>query len=109
SSPISARGGRRFEHLLGLLAFIRTAHYWTVTHPDLLLEEDVQALLATNEELARVLLQDPEAARCDMGVRLFSELEDLRALNERRELEKTKRALEIQLEQKDIMLKEVNH
>ena len=104
-----ALGGRRFEHLLGLLAFIRTAHYWTVTHPDLLLEEDVQALLSANEELARVLLQDPEAARCDMGVRLFSELEDLRALNERRELEKTKRELEVQLEQKDILLKEVNH
>ena len=104
-----ALGGRRFEHLLGLLAFIRTAHYWTVTHPDLLLEEDVQALLSANEELARVLLQDPEAARCDMGVRLFSELEDLRALNERQELEKTKRELEVQLEQKDILLKEVNH
>jgi hypothetical protein len=28
-------GGRRYEHLLGLLAFIRTAHYWTVLHPNL--------------------------------------------------------------------------
>ena len=27
-------GGNRFEHLLGLLAFIRTAHYWTVLHPE---------------------------------------------------------------------------
>ena len=29
-------GGNRFEHLMGLLAFIRTAHYWTVLHPELL-------------------------------------------------------------------------
>src|SRR6185437_12986310 len=41
-----ALGGRRFEHLLGLLAFIRTAHYRTVTHPSLLLEEDVRGLLS---------------------------------------------------------------
>jgi hypothetical protein len=31
-------GGNRFEHLLGLLTFIRTAHYWTVLHPKLALE-----------------------------------------------------------------------
>lgn len=44
-----------------------------------------------------------------MGSRLFSELEDLRGLNERRELEKAKRALEAQVEQKELLLKEVNH
>jgi hypothetical protein len=38
-------GGNRFEHLLGLLAFIRTAHYWTVLHPELSLEEDARELL----------------------------------------------------------------
>jgi hypothetical protein len=102
-------GGNRFEHLLGLLAFIRTAHYWTVLHPELSLEEDARELLRVNEELARLLLQDPEAARCDMGVRLFSELTELRELNERRELEKAKRALEVQLAEKDLLLKEVNH
>jgi hypothetical protein len=95
----SALGGRRFEHLLGLLAFIRMAHYWTVLHPDLQSEEDILDLLRVNEELARLLLQDPEAARCDLSSRLFSELEDLRGLNERRELEKAKRALEAQVEQ----------
>src|SRR6516225_9922795 len=68
-----ALGGTRFEFLMGLLAFIRTAHYWTVIHPDLVSEKDVSELLATNEELARLLLQDPEAARCDMGMRVFSE------------------------------------
>lgn len=62
-----ALGGQRFEHFVGLLAFIRTAHYWTVLHPSLSREEDVQALLDANAELARLLLGDPEAARCDMG------------------------------------------
>lgn len=60
--------GRRFEFLMGLLAFIRTAHYWTVLHPNLEQEEDVVRLLALNEELARLLMKDPEAERCDMGM-----------------------------------------
>jgi two-component sensor histidine kinase len=104
-----ALGGKRCEHLLGFLAFVRAAHYWTLVHPGLQPEEDVVALLAANEELARLLLEDPEAARCDMGARLFSELEDLRGLNERRELEKAKHDLEIQLEQKELLIQEVNH
>jgi|SRR5579871_1159362 len=55
-----ALGGRRFEHLMGLLAFIRTAHYWTVTHPDLPSEDDIRELLSSNDELARLLLQAPD-------------------------------------------------
>ena len=104
-----ALGGQRFEHLMGLLAFIRTAHYWTVLHPDLVSEDDVRELLGANEELARLLLQDSEAARCDMSTRLFAELEDLRGLQERRELEKAKHALEADVEQKELLLKEANH
>ena len=60
---------------MGLLAFIRTAHYWTLLHPELSFEDDVRDLLKVNEELARLLLDDPEAARCDMGTRLFAELD----------------------------------
>jgi two-component sensor histidine kinase len=102
-------GGNRFEHLMGLLAFIRTAHYWTVLHPELSFEDDVRDLLKVNEELAQLLLEDKEAARCDMGIRLFEELTELRELNERHELEKAKRALEAQVQQKELLLKEVNH
>ena len=102
-------GGNRFEHLMGLLTFIRTAHYWTVLHPELLFEDDARDLLSLNEGLAGLLLQDPEAARCDMGTRLFAELEELRDLNERRELEKAKQALEAQVQEKELLLKEVNH
>jgi Histidine kinase len=104
-----ALGGRRYEYLLGLLAFIRTAHYWTVLHPDLPIEEDAEQLLAVNKELTQRLLHDPEAARCDLGQRLFAELEDLRGLNERRELERAKTALEAEVVQKELLLKEVNH
>jgi len=102
-------GGSRCEYLMGLLAFIRTAHYWTVLHPDLPLEEDAEELLKVNEELTKRLLHDPEAARCDIGQRLFAELEQLRGLNERRELELAKRALEAEVVQKELLLKEVNH
>ena len=102
-------GGNRFEHLMGLLAFIRTAHYWTVLHPELSFEDDVRDLLKVNEELARLLLEDQEAARCDMGIRLFEELTELRELNERHELEKVNRALEGQVQQKELLLKEINH
>jgi two-component sensor histidine kinase len=104
-----ALGGNRFEHLVGLLAFIRTAHYWTVLHPALSFEEDVRDLLKVNEELARLLLEDQEAARGDMGIRLFEELTELRELNERHELEKAKRALEELVQHKELLLKEVNH
>jgi signal transduction histidine kinase len=83
-----ALGDRRYEHLMGLLAFIRTAHYWTVVHPDLAPEEDIGVYLSINAELARLLLEDPEAARCDMGTRLFTELTDLRELR-RAQLELT--------------------
>lgn len=104
-----ALGGRHCEHLLGLLAFIRTAHFWTVLHPNLPLEDDAEQLLKVNEELTRRLLNDPEAARCDVGQRLFDELEELRGLNERRELERAKSALEAEVVQKGLLLKEVNH
>jgi hypothetical protein len=73
---------------MGLLAFICTAHYWTVLHPELSFEDDVRDLLMVKDELARLLLEDQEAARCDMGIRLFQELTEFRELNERHELEK---------------------
>ena len=50
-----------------------------------------------------------EAGHCEMGPRLFEELESLRDLNERQELEKAKRALEESGRQKDLLLKEVDH
>jgi two-component sensor histidine kinase len=104
-----ALGGEKFELLVGFLTFIRSAHYWTLMHPELALEEDVKGLLREHEELARMLLEDTEAGHCEMGTRLFDELESLRDLNERQELEKAKRALEESGRQKDLLMKEVEH
>jgi hypothetical protein len=91
---LKALGAQRFEYLAGLLAFIRTAHYWTMLHPDIETEQDMRTLMRDHAELARLLLEDPEADRCDMGSRLFDELLALRELNEREELKRTKAALE---------------
>jgi len=53
-------GGRRAEYLLALLAFIIAAHYWTVVHPGLEIEDDVRELMSTNKRLAYLLLQEPD-------------------------------------------------
>jgi two-component sensor histidine kinase len=78
-------------------------------HPELALEDDVTDLLREHEELARLLSEDAEAGRCEMGTRLFEELESLRDLNERQQLEKAKRELEEIGRQKDLLMKEVDH
>jgi two-component sensor histidine kinase len=104
-----ALGGEKFELLVGFLTFIRAAHYWTLMHPELALEDDVKELLREHEQLAQLLLTDPEAGRCEMGARLFDELVSLREINEREELEKAKRALEESGRQKDLLMKEVDH
>src|ERR1700685_1481064 len=101
--------GEKFELLVAFLTFVRSAHYWTLMHPELALEDDVKELLREHEELARMLREDTEAGHCEMGARLFEELDSLRDLNERQELEKAKRALEESGRQKDILLKEVDH
>src|SRR5579863_418244 len=45
-------GPARLQYLLLFLAFVRAAHYWTETHPEIECEEDINNLLATNEALA---------------------------------------------------------
>jgi two-component sensor histidine kinase len=104
-----ALGGEKFELLIGFLTFIRSAHYWTLMHPEIALEDDVKELLREHEDLAHMLMVDREAGQCEMGPRLFDELASLRDLNERRELEKAKRALEESGRQKDLLMKEVDH
>jgi hypothetical protein len=79
-----ALGGEKFQLLIGFLTFIRSAHYWTLMHPELAFEDDVEALLREHEQLARLLLEDPEAGRCEMGARLFDELITTRIKRTRR-------------------------
>jgi signal transduction histidine kinase len=106
---IHAIGSRRFELFSGCLAFIRTAHYWTMLHPEIETEDDMLSLLRTQEELAKLLLEDTEAERCEMGERLFDELTALRELHERQELEKAKQALEEKDRQKDHFIAALAH
>lgn len=94
---------------MGLLTFIRSAHYWTLMHPELLIEDDLKELLRQHEELAQLLSEKAETGHLELGTRLFEELETLRDLNKRQELENTKRALEERDQQKNLMLKEVDH
>ena len=74
----TALGGPALEMLTAYLAFIRMAHYWTQTHPDLPFEEDMERVLRQHETLATLLLDPTEGARSKMGGRLFDELEMLR-------------------------------
>ena len=99
----------RFEFFSGCLAFIRTAHYWTMLHPEIDTEDDMRLLMRGHEDLARLLLEDPEADRCEMGERLFEELTSLRELNERQELERAKQALEEKDRQKDQFIAVIAH
>ncbi len=54
-------GPLRLQYLVLFLAFVRAAHYWTETHPEISLEDDINQLLATHEALAECILNDPEA------------------------------------------------
>jgi PAS domain S-box-containing protein len=58
-----AVGEEAFDRLVGLLAFIRTAHYCISTHPDMPCEPDMVAVLAQHPALADLLLGASEAER----------------------------------------------
>lgn len=79
----SLLGNVHLEYVLLLLAFIRTAHYWSKIHPELALEADIEELLAIHEDLAECILKDPEIHRGTSGWRVLVELPSLRAQAER--------------------------
>ena len=72
-------GAPRVQHLTVFLAFVRTAHFWTKTHEDLNIEEDISQLLKTHEALANCVLNDPEATSS-----VFSAYEALREADRRK-------------------------
>jgi hypothetical protein len=53
-------GAVRLQYVLLFLAFVRAAHYWTETHPEIECEDDIDRLLETHETLADCILNDPE-------------------------------------------------
>ena len=70
-------GPTRLQYLLLFLAFVREAHYWTETHPEIAFEDDVEKLLATHEALADCIHNDPQA-RDTITQSLLDELPALR-------------------------------
>ena len=70
-------GAARLQNLLLLLAFVRAAHYWTETHPEIAFEDDIDKLLAAHEALADCILNDPES-RDNVRDALLNELPALR-------------------------------
>jgi PAS domain S-box-containing protein len=79
----SLLGERRLQYLVLLLAFVRTAHYWTKLHPELTVEEDINQLLATHGALAECVLNHPDAVSDEVSRTLLDELASLRRQTER--------------------------
>jgi len=77
-----AVGDGTFEILIAFLAFVRTAHFWTETHPELSIEPDMLSVLEKHEGLARLLLDPSDAERVKAGEALrqtLAELKDVKA------------------------------
>ena len=79
-----AVGERHFEILTAFLAFVRTAHYWTETHPTLAYEPDMLAVMSRHEELAQLLLDSSEAERVKAGDELRRSVADLQEVRNER-------------------------
>ncbi|HLW54770.1 MAG TPA: ATP-binding protein [Candidatus Angelobacter sp.] len=74
----------KLEHIRLFLAFVRTAHYWTEIHPELVFEDDINQLLHTHEALAACVLSEP-AYEDDLSQQISGELASLRDLGTRHE------------------------
>jgi PAS domain S-box-containing protein len=77
-----AVGNGTFEVVTVFLAFVRTAHFWTQTHPELAIEPDMLSVLEKHDGLARLLLDPSEAERVKAGEALrqtLAKLEDAQA------------------------------
>jgi signal transduction histidine kinase len=93
-SPDAVRAHEALQRVLGplslerlnlVLAFVRTAHYWTTLHPELALEDDISHLLAAHETLAQCILKDPAAQNDSLGRQVAAELASLRKLRHQHE------------------------
>jgi signal transduction histidine kinase/CheY-like chemotaxis protein len=58
-----AHGEASSELLMAFLAFVRTAHFWTETHPELEIEPDMRDLMGRHPRLRHLLLDDSDAYR----------------------------------------------
>ncbi|WP_370187111.1 sensor histidine kinase [Qipengyuania sp.] len=106
-----ALGVDRSEFLLALLAFVRTAHYWTVLHPEIRTEPDMEEVMAENPHLADLMVSTNTGATMDSGARKlaseFSELVDLR--HEREQLKMAIAEREKAQDKLVVLNRELNH
>ncbi len=79
-----ALGPPTLEHVRLFLTFVRTAHYWTEIHPELVFEDDINHLLNTHEALAACVLSGP-TCEDDLSQQISAELASLRDLSARHE------------------------
>jgi signal transduction histidine kinase/ActR/RegA family two-component response regulator len=70
-----ALGGQRTELILNFIAFVRTAHLWTITHPEIPFEHDMKQLIAQEEELATLLLTCEPVDSMETGLHLYGEID----------------------------------
>lgn len=105
-----AVGNTRFEIMTAFLAFIRTAHYWTLTHPELTFERDMVALLEVHQQLSRLLLNVSDATQPSMTSQLHQELLSLRQEHDDREtLRVALAAQETARKHQQLLINELNH
>lgn len=105
-----ALGGTKLELLTAYLAFIRTAHYWTMTHPELAVEEDMTGVMQAHDVLAAMLLDESEGAHCEMAPRLYDELLHLRREHDDRvALREALAERERVQRQQQLLIRELNH
>jgi two-component sensor histidine kinase len=100
-------GAMTAEQLLALLAFVRAAHYWTETHPDIAFEADMVVVMQRHKELSRLLLDTGDAVGDIGGARLQNTLAELRAA--RGSLRDAEQRLGRLIERQKIMAAEFQH
>ena len=76
-------GSKWYTYLMLLLAFIRFAHYWTETHPQLGFEGDLDALLTEQRALAEWVSHYNDIVDTELGRNVRAELKELEALRSR--------------------------
>lgn len=106
-----ALGVDRSEYLLALLAFVRTAHYWTVLHPEIRAEPDMDRVMAENPQLADLLVaKGKSSAPSGSNRTLASEFSGLVALrDEREQLRQTLAERENARDKLIVLNRELNH
>ena len=77
-------GARRYNYLMLFLGFIRFAHFWTESHQELRLEDDIEQLLDEQRTLAEWVAAYPDDVDRELN-QAKAELRELELLRERTE------------------------